>query len=257
MEFISRSHAMKSTGLSYIGGINTSSKIMKNLKKKNTDTYIIYLAPSTLSGYNVCPMASTGCIAACLHSSGRSKIDIKGIINNARIKKTKMFFEDRQFFNDWVIAEITAHKRNSLAKGHEFSVRINGTSDINPELISQNNSNLFQLFPDTIFYDYTKVLNRNKLLSKYENYDLTYSYNGENWADCEIALSTGMRVAVVFEKQPDYYMGIQVIDGDFSDVRYLDEKDVIVGLTQKKVKVKIDISKQNFIISKDNPDCSY
>ena len=257
MQFISRSQSMKSTGLSYIGGINTSSKIMKNLKKMNTDTYIIYLAPSTLSGYNVCPMASEGCIAACLSNSGHNRIDIKGIINNARIKKTKMFFEDRQFFNDWVIAEITAHKQNSLAKGHEFSVRINGTSDINPELISQNNSNLFQLFPDTKFYDYTKVLNRNKLLNKYENFDLTFSYNGTNWNDCEIALSTGMRVAVVFEKVPEWFMGIQVVDGDSTDLRYLDEPNVIVGLKFKLVKTKVDFSKQKFIIEKNNPNCTY
>ena len=257
MEFTTRSNAMKTTGLSYMGGINTSAKIMKNLKKKNTDTYIIYLAPSTLSGYNVCPMASADCIASCLHSSGHNKIDTKGIINNARIKKTKMFFEDRQFFNDWVIAEISSFKQKAIDKGHEFSVRINGTSDVSPELISKNGQNIFQIFPDVQFYDYTKVLNRHKLLNKYANYDLTYSFSGDNWNDCETALGNNMRVAMVFEKVPNFYKGIEVINGDDTDLRYLDEGNVIVGLKFKKVRSKIDFTLQKFIIQQNDTNCTY
>jgi hypothetical protein len=40
---------------------------------------VLHLAPSTLSGHNVCPMASDGCIAACLNTAGRG-----GIIGLAR-----------------------------------------------------------------------------------------------------------------------------------------------------------------------------
>ena len=257
MTFTTRSQAMKTTGLSYLGNVNTSSKIMKNLKKKNTDTYIIYLAPHTLSGYNVCPMASIDCIAACLASSGHNRIDVKGIINNARIKKTKLFFENRQFYNDWVIAEIKAHKAKSLSKGHDFSVRINGTSDINPELITQDGQNIFDIFHDVKFYDYTKVLNRSKLLIDNQNYDLTFSYSGKNWVDCLTALANNMRVAVVFEKLPVSYQGIPVINADETDLRYNDPTNVIAGLIFKKVRTKIDFTSQKFIIQATDTNCIY
>jgi hypothetical protein len=63
---------------------------------KSTDygylSVILYLAPHTLSGKNICPWASKGCIKGCLNLSGR------GVFNNvkqSRLNKTKYFFADR------------------------------------------------------------------------------------------------------------------------------------------------------------------
>ena len=85
-----------------------------------------------------------------------------------------------------------------------------------------------------MFYDYTKVYKRIGLLKKYENYDLTFSYSGNNFQDCISALNNNVRVAVVFKKSlPEKFWGRDVIDGDLYDMRYRDRKDVIVGLKYK------------------------
>jgi hypothetical protein len=256
MKFSTASQATKATKLSYIGGVSQSAKIAKN-EKMDVLTYCIYLAPSKLSGYNVCAGATAECIAACLHESGHNKIDTKGVITNARIKKTQMFFEDRQFFMQWVIAEITKYQKLAEKKGMGFSVRLNGTSDLSPLIFKLDGKCILDIFPDVQFYDYTKILNRSRVAAQYSNYDLTFSYSGHNWSECMEALNAGIRVAVVFEEVPEYFEGIKVVNGDESDLRYLDAGSVIVGLKFKKVKNKIDTANSAFIIPKGNAGCVY
>ena len=241
MIFKNVSQAKKLTGLSYLGSVNSSSKIAKGLKY-NESTYILYLAPAKLSGYEVCPMRTDECTAACLNESGRNKIDIhKNQINKARIKKTKLFFEDREFFMGWLIYEIGKEKEKAERKGMRFSVRLNGTSDLDPTTFKLDNKNILEWFPDVNFYDYTKISKRFRLLEKYPNYDLTYSFSGYNMMDCITLLKEGKgRVAMVFEgKQlPTKWSGYNVIDGDAYDMRYLDEENVIVGLKFKKLEIR-------------------
>jgi len=240
--------AKRKTGLSYIGGVSTSAKMEKN-EKYNEMTYVIYLAPAKLSGYNVCPQASSHCIAACLHESGHNRIDIhENRINKARIKKTKLFYEDRELFVRWTIEEIRKAKVKADKAGMTFSVRINGTSDLSPELFKVDGKNLLEIFPDVQFYDYTKVAKRLDLVNKYPNYDLTYSFSGDNWDKCQEALGKGFRISVVFDKLPEQYAGYQVVDGDAYDMRYKDPINSIVGLKFKKVRAKIDFSATPFVI---------
>jgi hypothetical protein len=260
MKFQNLSQAKKLTGLSYLGSVNSSSKMAKGLKY-NESTYIIYLAPAKSSGYEVCPMRTDECTAACLNESGRNKIDIhKNQINQARIKKTKLFFEDREFFMGWLIYEIGKEKEKAERSGLRFSVRLNGTSDLDPTTFKLDNKNILEWFPDVSFYDYTKVSKRFRLLEKYTNYDLTYSFSGYNMMDCVNLLREGKgRVAMVFEgKQlPTKWSGYDVIDGDAYDMRYLDEQNVIVGLKFKKVRNKIDTSNNKFIIPMNSPFSVY
>lgn len=235
--------------LSYIGSTNSSAKIAKN-GKKGVSTYIIYLAPSTQSGHNVCPKATKECIKACLSESGHNRIDTSGRINRARIAKTQLFFSSRVDFVDCVTKEIANAEKRALKAGYEFSVRLNGTSDLSPALFKGSDGlNLLQKYPHVQFYDYTKVLNRRRLLETYPNYDLTFSYSGSNWGECEQALKDGMRVAVVFagKQLPNWYKGYEVVDGDVSDIRYWDNKSCIVGLRFKKVRNKIENS--SFVVS--------
>jgi hypothetical protein len=260
MKFQNLSQAKKLTGLSYLGSVNSSSKMAKGLKY-NESTYIIYLAPAKLSGYEVCPMRTDECTAACLNESGRNKIDIhKNQINQARIKKTKLFFEDREFFMGWLIYEIGKEKEKAERSGLRFSVRLNGTSDLDPTTFKLDNKNILEWFPDVSFYDYTKVSKRFRLLEKYTNYDLTYSFSGYNMMDCINLLKEGKgRVAMVFEgkKLPTKWSGYDVIDGDAYDMRYLDEQNVIVGLKFKKVRNKIDTANNKFIIPMNSPYSIY
>ena len=255
MKFTTIGNAKKLTGLSYLGSVASSSKIAKGLKY-NEMTYILYLAPASQSGYNVCPMSTEECRTACLTESGHNRIDVKkNAINKARIAKTKLFFEHREFFMSWLIIEITKAKIVADTKGYKFSVRINGTSDISLESFKLNGKTILEYFPLIQFYDYTKVANRFKLMEKYSNYDLTYSFSGYNMLQSMELLQTNKgRVAMVFEGKvlPKSFMGIEVIDGDEYDMRYYDDKNVIVGLKFKKVRNKIDTANNAFIIPMDS-----
>ncbi len=255
MKFTTIGNAKKLTGLSYLGSVASSSKIAKGLKY-NEMTYILYLAPASQSGYNVCPMSTEECRTACLTESGHNRIDVKkNAINKARIAKTKLFFEHREFFMSWLIIEITKAKIVADTKGYKFSVRINGTSDISLESFKLNGKTILEYFPLIQFYDYTKVANRFKLMEKYPNYDLTYSFSGYNMLQSMELLQTNKgRVAMVFEGKvlPKSFMGIEVIDGDAYDMRYYDDKNVIVGLKFKKVRNKIDTANNAFIIPMDS-----
>jgi hypothetical protein len=239
--------AKKQTGLSYIGMVNNSTKHEKAYKYQEM-VYTIYFAPAKMSGYEVCPRRTPECTLLCLNESGRNKMDTKkNTINNSRIKKTKLFFEEREFLVRWIIDEIKSSKEKAEKNGYRFSVRLNNTSDISPEMfyIDDNGKkkNLVQLFPDVQFYDYTKVGNRINLLKKYPNYDITFSYSGHNMDECKFMLKNGCRVAMVFNKVPTEYMGYKVIDGDNYDMRYMDDKNVIVGLKYKRVRNKLTENK--------------
>ncbi len=201
-------------------------------------------------------MSTEECRTACLTESGHNRIDVKkNNINKARIKKTKLFFEHREFFMSWLVTEITKAKIDAHMKGYQFSVRINGTSDISLESFKLGRKNILQMFPLIPFYDYTKVSKRFDMLNKYDNYDLTYSFSGHNMLHCLDLLSKQKgRVAMVFEGKvlPKTFMGYDVIDGDAYDMRYYDEQGVIVGLKFKKVRNKIDTSNNAFIIPMDS-----
>jgi hypothetical protein len=247
-------------GFSYIGSVNSSSKIAKTNKVLEIDTYVQYLAPSNLSGHNVCAMANDYCIKGCLNTSGRAKMNKSyAMIMNARINKTKLFYSDRELFNSLLFNEVKNAYKRTIAKGKEFAVRLNGTSDLSPILFKHEGKNILETFPDVIFYDYTKILNRINLTQKYPNYDLTFSFSGHNWDDCLTALKNNVRVAVIFNVEkgkelPKTWEGFEVVDGDVTDYRPLDAKNVIVGLRWKSIKdksVNDQIKTSPFVIQVD------
>lgn len=237
---LSYTAAKKAVGVSYFGAVAGSHKIELSRENSNTLTYCLYLAPWTLSGRNTCP-AGVHCHEFCLNGSGQNKADElahgreQSKINRSRIKKTRLFYENRPLFVRVLIHEIKRARARAAAVGMPFSVRLNGTSDLSPELFKdpETGKNLLQLFSDVQFYDYTKVAGRVKLLNKYKNYDLTFSFDGYNWHECEKFLNQGGRVAVVFygDKLPETYNGFKVIDGNNTDTRYNEPGGVVVGLS--------------------------
>ena len=84
-------------------------KILKGLAQ-GYNTYILHLAPADLSGYNTCPKATAGCKSACLNTAGRGGLFKKGtttnVIQEARMRKTAFFFEERKHFMEWLVADI-------------------------------------------------------------------------------------------------------------------------------------------------------
>ena len=202
-----------------------NTKTMKG-EKLGFRTYIMHLAPSTLSGYQVCPMASPGCASACLNLSGMGRFSN---VQAASIAKTKWFFEDRAGFMAQLVKEIRSAKKACAKLGLTPVFRLNGTSDIRWEIIPVLEfRNVMEAFPSVQFYDYTKIPNRRDVPS---NYHLTFSRSETNHLTALQTLSSGMmNVAVVFDEIPAKWMGVKVVDGTETDLRFLDEKAVVVGL---------------------------
>ncbi len=215
-------------------------------------TFVLHLAPAKLSGFNVCPMATEGCKAACLNTAGRGGImggfgiltaadvakGIQNTIQKARIRKTKLFFEDRETFMVLLAADIRKAIRIAEAAGFEPVFRLNGTSDIRWETIPAiGHANIMAAFGHVQFYDYTKIANRKNVPT---NYALTFSLADGNDQQAQSALANGLNVAAVFRNRnvvesymATSFMGHPVCDGDESDLRFLDPKGHVVALYAK------------------------
>lgn len=216
-------------------------------------TAVLHLAPATLSGFNTCAGATKGCKAACLNTAGRGGIvagfgiltfadierGVRNTVQAARIARTQWLFNDRQAFLVQLVKEIAAFVRKAKAKGFTPAVRLNATSDIRWEAkpFHLDGLSIMDWFADVQFYDYTKLANRKGVPA---NYHLTFSLADGNADKARLALLNGFNVAAVFRdiETRDHFMqtgfmGRQVIDGDETDLRFLDPRGSIVGLYAK------------------------
>jgi hypothetical protein len=219
-------------------------KVLKGMSQ-GYNTYILHLAPADLSGYETCAKRTAGCTAACLNTAGRGGMFKRGentnVIQQARIRKTKMFFENRVEFMATLVKDIELAIKQSKKMELVPVFRLNGTSDLSWEKyeVVRNGKlfrNIFTAFPEVQFYDYTKVLGRK--VKEYSNYQLTFSAADGNDSDVLRAMNEGLNVAVVFGikktlPMPVDYLSRPVFNGDESDLRFLDPKGVIVGLYAK------------------------
>lgn len=202
-------------------------------EKLKYKTLILYMAPhkQNSKGINLCPHASEGCSKACLFKSGFG--GMYSAVEQGRINKTEWFLADKKGFMLQLVKEIqSAIKKYS--NDWIVTVRLNGTSDIRWEkIIIENGKNIFQMFNNVQFYDYTKnPLRFDVELPK--NYHLTFSRSETNHETAMDLLARGFNVAWVFHGNlPETYLGYKVINGDETDLRALDPKNVIVGLKYK------------------------
>jgi hypothetical protein len=154
------------------------------------------------------------------------KGETTNMIQRARIRKTQYFFEARDHFMNDLYADIQKAIRFADKQGLTPVFRLNGTSDLSWEKYTINDKNLFELFPQVQFYDYTKVLGRK--VAKYPNYHLTFSKADGNDADVAQALLQGMSVVAVYDRIPQ-----GVPSADETDLRFLDPKGIMLGLKAK------------------------
>ncbi len=217
--------------------LSTANPKIQKGTKMGYLSFILHLAPADVSGYNTCPKATAGCKAACLNTAGRGGMFKRGettnMIQQARIRKTKYFFEDRDGFMKDLYHDIVKAKKFAERKGLIPVFRLNGTSDLSWEKyeVGTTGMNLFQLFPTTQFYDYTKVPKRK--VDSIGNYHLTFSQADGNGKDADWAISKNMNVTVVFDNIPAEYKGKPVFNADETDLRFLDPKGVVLGLKAK------------------------
>lgn len=226
----------------YSVGYLLTTKAVKTIKgeKMGYLTAVLYLDTS-VNPRVICPAHTVGCLASCLKSSGNlGLIDGQSAIR----ARAHYFLNHRAEFLDRLKEEITYWINQATKKGLIPAIRLNGSSDIPwenekfgaiPQWITAN-------FPDSgvKIYDYTKIVGRALplYLKTTPYYDVTFSWSGHNQKQCEKLLQLGVNVAVPFDikrgkELPAEFLGRPVIDGDLHDLRFLDQKGVVVGLRYK------------------------
>jgi hypothetical protein len=208
------------------------------INKSNTiqDEYfsrILYLAPDDLADgkRTVCPYAKVAkCSNPCLNTSGMGKFSN---VQQARIRKTLMFLNETEKFFDLLIKDIDKFVKECDKLGKKPALRLNGTSDIQWETIEvEDFKNIFEMYPDIQFYDYTKIPTRR--IDNIPNYHLTWSYSQANDKYASLFEKVPYNKAVVFfDALPKMFKGLKVIDGDKHDMRFLDKTNRVVGLIAK------------------------
>jgi hypothetical protein len=218
---------------------------------------INYMAPADTAGFgNLCGDASVGCLALCLGwFSGQAGM-VKGnrkrgtnSVRRSRVAKVKMFMHERGAFMHEMITAIARSIVYAAKLGLQLCVRPNGATDVPWEHIKLSpvdRRSIFDVYPNIQFVDYTKSLKRMLrfcagLLPS--NYHLTFSRSEMNEDACRQVLAAGGNVAVVFAgDMPSSYLGVVVVNGDTHDLRHLDPRGCVIGLTPKGPRAKRDRS---------------
>ena len=136
-----------------------------------------------------------------------------------------------------LVKEITNAIKLAIKKSQTPCFRLNLTSDLAWESQKFNGVKLMEIFPDVQFYDYTKSFKR---MEKYlngkfpKNYHLTFSRSESNAEETKKVLRLGGNVACVFRNElPKTWQGYEVINGDETDLRFLDKQNIFGGLVEK------------------------
>jgi len=206
----------------------------------------------------ICPYQDIAkCKSACLNTAGLG--GVYPSIQKARQRKTDLFLNDRTEFMKQLISDIQKFVRACDRKDKLPAIRLNGTSDIQWENIYVGNmeqysldttdmsnvevfnkkqlgldcKNIFEMFPNVQFYDYTKIPTRK--VDNIPNYHLTWSYSEANDKYAKMFDQVPNNKAVVFRTKdlPSMFRGLEVIDGDTHDMRFLDKPNSVVGLKAK------------------------
>jgi len=223
--------------------VNSNPKIDKS--NKVSEKYwscIMHLRPINTK---ICPYQDIAkCKEACLNTAGLG--GVYPSIQKARQKKTELFLNDRDQFMQVLIKDIHTFIRACKRKDKLPAIRLNGTSDIQWEKIDIEGQNIFEMFPNVQFYDYTKIPTRK--VDNIPNYHLTWSYSEANEKYAKMFDKVPNNKAVVFKNKilPTMFKGLKVIDGDTHDMRFLDKPNSVVGL---KAKGKARQDKTGFVIN--------
>ena len=230
---------------------DTNSKTAKN----DLETYILYLSPFNQNsfGINVCPKSSPGCVASCLFTAGMGKFSN---VISARTNKTDFLISDKNGFLEMLVKELRKVSNKAIKENKQIAIRLNGTSDLDFIGMIKNifDFNILTL-PNLVFYDYTKIYGKALKYKDSANYHVTFSLaENSNLNEIKEALNLGINVSAVFKnKLPGTFLGVPVIDGDFSDIEMLSNKGIILGLKAKGKAKKdttgfaiTDLEKYNF-----------
>ena len=248
-------------------GLFTKNLLAKNAKlsKGGKLCYLttgLMLAPYTLSKVaNLCPYATKGCSTGCLHVSGLAEVskvtakETKTVddIKEARIRRTLLLLHNNELFAKIFVSAMktwagTAAEPFEECATHELCGRLNVLSDLPWERMTfpfeEGEMTIFERYPDTIWYDYTKNPHRmmafldrvhGRSTEWPENYYLTFSWSEVNAETAFSIMQEGGNVAIAFDAHikhqsfipdlPEEYCGFPVINADEHDLRFLDYEE--------------------------------
>jgi hypothetical protein len=226
-----------------LAGLN--AKTAKSDAASDYATAIMYMSPADLAGgKTVCAFADkAGCREGCLNLSGQG---VFNSVQQARIRKTRMYLDKRDAFLTALWTDLTKFAAWCDKRGKKPAVRLNGTSDIPYERIERGGDTVFSAFPQIQFYDYTKVYSRvSRALPL--NYSLVLSYSEAHPDFAQKVLraadSSGVNIAAVYRDRAAQARAIEcgdarfgnrrIVDGDQTDLRFLDPAGVVVALYAK------------------------
>ena len=201
----------------------TNPKVLKS--ESIAPTAVLHLLPTKAA----CPAAGT-CALVCLNTAGNPAY-LKGKLA-CRARRDKAFRTSPNLFLRLLTIEVLRfYSKNST--NELLGLRLNGTSDID-----WNIHGLYEEFKQVKFYDYTKIYKRALKYVKGcypKNYHLTYSLNEDNKNLALDILKRGGNISAVFrsKKLPKKFLNYKVFNGDKSDLRFNDPKNVIIGLYAK------------------------
>jgi hypothetical protein len=219
-----------------------SAKLAKGNRERGYLPVILYAAPATSSGANLCAWSTAECRYGCLNTSGYGGINLDASGWNAtqaaRIRRAALMILDPEGFAAQLIREVKAASRKAEREGLRLAVRMNGTTDVAWHRVASELVAVIQEYATV--YEYTK---RPKPDALEAGIDITYSYPGGDGVAARRFLQAGARVAVVFDTakgdalpatwRAPWGDTIPVIDGDAHEMRFTDPRGVIVGLRAK------------------------
>ena len=213
--------------------LTTNSKIDKSMKAfPEYEASILQMLPRK----GICENYKE-CIKNCLAFKGLAKVYPS--ITKSRKAKTDFFLTQHSAFMKQLVKEISNQVKRAHKKGKIPCVRLNGFSDIDwvKQEFDFTGRNIFNTFPNVIFWDYTADFNK-VLENRSPNYYLTFSYKGNNLADCaKLHLTNKANVAVIDtpkNRETFKHTGQVPVEGDTHDFRFLDGDLSIVWLSEKK-----------------------
>lgn len=204
-------------------------------KGKGYITYILYMSPSNSADPNVnlCSFAkAAGCLDSCLYTAGRGQ---RENVHAARVRKTLTFIQYQPYFMRTLEKNIRSAIKSVERKGLIPVFRLNGTSDVDWQKIKHPDTGLsiLDMFPTQQFYDYTK----SPFTQDASNYHVTFSYSHrpqfKKVVEKSIKLHPQRNIAVVMRQPLASFGGRRTINGDATDLRFLDESGVVVALKAK------------------------
>jgi hypothetical protein len=235
----------------------------KNAKMaKNGEEFLTLgstLAPHKQSGLGtLCTFASPDCIKLCLNISGHSMAPYaERTIFPARVARARLYFQDRPLFLAMLRQELTLAVKLAKRTNRRVIARLNVLSDIDWARVHPD---IIRDFPSIVFYGYTKVPSAMRRFADGaypKNYYLTFSRSEKNEATAIDFLKRACNITVVFNKKystsgkhplPATWNGFPVIDGDETDLRFLDPQGVVVGLRAKGLARRPENQANGFVV---------